>query len=60
MKKIALFLILVLALAYSFSMYAQDTLRADKIGIYPNKQKVINRDIDLKGGVLSIPDSKVA
>ena len=55
MRRFVSHLLFFLSMIFSISMYAQDTLNAQRLGIYPSKKIIIDKDIDLKGGILSLP-----
>lgn len=53
MKRVIIFILIGLVILTP--VYARDTLNANRFGIYSNLQSVINREIDLKGGMLFLP-----
>lgn len=55
MKKSLLFIIFILSFISNFASNKQDSLKALSINILPNREFIINSDIDLHGKVLLLP-----
>lgn len=55
MKRLSGFIFLLFFCVSSYASSRRDTLNASLMNIFPNKEIVINKDIDLRGKVLPLP-----